>query len=81
MHSRPIAVFCYFDKDGNVKPIRFKLDEDNLEHVASIEHFIIKAKNNIRIEFACNVLMNNIKHQCEIWYFKQEPHWMLYSMK
>lgn len=81
MINKPIAVLAHFLPDGKVRPIRFKIEGEDGEQVINIEGFMIKANNNIRTEFTCNITLNGIRRRCEIWYFKQEVRWILYDLK
>lgn len=82
MINKQIEVIAYYDLQENLKPLRFKIeDEYGGSKTVSVEHSIVKSKNVRIVEFICNVLINGQKHQCEIWFYINEFRWVLIDMK
>ena len=79
--NKPVAMVATFDKDGNVTLVRFQLKDENGENqTIKIERFILKEKRKDVQKFHCLIIVNERKHQCEIWYRMEEVKFILYSM-
>jgi len=70
--SKKIDMIAYFKKDGNINPIKFRIEEEDKCQVIRIEKIIStdseKLCGNKMWVFTCNVVIDNITKICEIKY-------------
>ncbi len=83
--SKPIEVVSYTDSNGNIQPLRFRLQkEDEARQVIKIDKVIVKETEklagNIMLVFKCQSLINNIVKPFEIKYDLRTCRWMLYKI-
>ena len=82
--SKPIEMIAHFDKNGKIKPIRFKIEENNICKVVKIEKIISTDKEklcgNISYVFTCNVIIDGILKICEIKYLIEECKWIIFKI-
>jgi hypothetical protein len=72
-------------KETTIKPMRFRItDEEGEQHTFDITGYIIKATekhmNNTIFKFECNIVINDNKRSCEVWYNRDTCKWTLYRI-
>ena len=77
--SQNIEVICHFDKVGKIKPIRFKIEEDNGFKVINIVK-VIRLCGNRSWVFTCNVNIDGLQKICEIKYMIEDCKWILFKI-
>lgn len=83
--SKPIEVISYTDNNGELKPLRFRIQlEDKSVMVVKIDKIITKEKeklagNNMLI-FKCQSLIDNIEMLFELKYELSTCRWILYKI-
>lgn len=80
--NKPIEMIAVFNKEGNIKPIRFRLmNEDAQYNVVKIEHVNVINKEKYQgiwhYIFVCVITLNNRQRLCEITYNTQTLEWKL----
>jgi len=82
--TKSIKMIAYFEEDGKIIPIRFKIEEDDKCQVVKIEKIISTDKEklcgNIAYVFTCNVIINGIQKTCEIKYLVEECKWIIFKI-
>ena len=63
--SKSIDVIAFFEKDGGVKPLRFRISEDEEEKVIKINRVvnreIEKLAGNVMEKFVCIASVNGVE--------------------
>ncbi len=82
---RPIAVIASFDPDGNTKPVRFKLiNEDEEDIVIKVEKIIKrdmdKFAGNKMLKYTCESCINGEQRLFELSYELDTCKWYLYKL-
>lgn len=83
--NKQIEMIAEFKRNGEAKPIRFRVENDNSElHVYSIKQIMSKSKEKFegKVFWKFNVLIENnqVQQLCEIRYYLAEMHWILYKI-
>jgi hypothetical protein len=84
--NKSIEMIAMHNKDGEPKPIRFRItDENSEEYVYPVKQVLTKVKEkcegNLVWRFNCYVMMDgNIQRLVEIRYHIMETRWYLYKM-
>ena len=81
----PIEMVSYTDKQGSIKPIRFRMQvEDEPMQVIKIDKVIVKETEklagNIMIVFKCQSLIDNVMKLFEIRYEISTCRWILFKI-
>lgn len=81
--AKPIQVIAYFNKDGSINPIRFKLEEDGGK-VIKIER-VLKAEQerlagNIMKKFTCSSIIGGVEKLYEIRYDSKSYKWVFFKI-
>jgi len=82
--SKEIEMIAYFKKDGQVNPIRFKIDEENKCKVIKIEK-VVDTKlerlcgNNAKV-FTCQSYINGVMKIYEIKFIQETSRWILFKI-
>lgn len=80
MINKSIEVICSFDEKGVIVPIKFRLMEDEFITCAVIGHRVEENRKDL-MRFRCKVQINDTEKIAELWFYKAETRWMLYSLK
>ncbi|MDU1311988.1 MAG: hypothetical protein E6923_12860 [Clostridium sp.] len=81
--SKSIDVIEFFEKDGGVKPLRFRISEDEEEKVIKINRVvnreIEKLAGNVMEKFVCIASVNGVERIFEIKYELLTKKWILFK--
>lgn len=81
--SKSIYVIAFFEKDGGVKPLRFRISEDEEEKVIKINRVvnreIEKLAGNVMEKFVCIASVNGVERIFEIKYELLTKKWILFK--
>lgn len=81
--SKSIDVIAFFEKDGGVKPLRFRISEDEEEKVIKINRVvnreIEKLAGNVMEKFVCIASVNRVERIFEIKYELLTKKWILFK--
>lgn len=81
---KPIDMVAWFEKDGKVHPIRFRLKEDSENRVIAIERVrcvkLEKLVGNPMYVFECESHFDNVLKIFEIKYEIETCKWLLYKI-
>ena len=81
--SKSIDVRACFEKDGGVKPLRFRISEDEEEKVIKINRVvnreIEKLAGNVMEKFVCIASVNGVERIFEIKYELLTKKWILFK--
>lgn len=81
--SKSIDVIAFFEKDGGVKPLRFRISEDEEEKVIKINRVvnreIEKLAGNVMEKFVCIASVNGLERIFEIKYELLTKKWILFK--
>lgn len=83
--AQPIEVISYTNDKGDVRPLRFRLQMENLAvRVIKIDKVILKETEklagNLMIVFRCESIINSTVRLFEIKYDLKTCKWMLYKI-
>lgn len=80
--AKPIQMIAWFNKDGSINPIRFKIEEDG-NKVIKVDR-VLKAEKerlsgNVMEKFTCSSVINGIERLYEIKYDSNTYKWILFK--
>ena len=83
--AKPIEVISVTDTKGNIRPLRFKIiNEDESESVIKIDRVICvereKLAGNQMLVFKCQSVINEVETPYEIKYELSSFKWMLFKI-
>lgn len=83
--SKPIEMITYTNSNGDVTPLRFRVEtENNARKVIKIDKIITKEKEklagNPMLVFKCQSIIGNVMKVFEIKYDLKDCKWMLYKI-
>lgn len=82
--ARKIEMIAYFKDDGAIKPIRFRIEEENKCEVIKINKIIKtdieKFCGNKMYVFTCSAVIKDIEKVFEIKYDVEKCTWILYKI-
>lgn len=82
--SKPIEVVAYFNKDGKINPIKFRVIEDDKCQVIKIGKIIStdleKLCGNKMWVFTCTAIIDGIEKIFEIKYDIENCKWILFKI-
>lgn len=82
--AKKIEMIAYFDKDGKVKPLRFRLEEDDANTVVKINKIITidseKYCGNKMLVYTCSAVINNVEKVFEIKFDIEGHRWILFKI-
>lgn len=83
--SKPIEMITYTDSNGEVRPLRFRVEaENNIRKVIKIDKIITKKKEklagNPMLVFKCQSAIGNMLKIFEIKYDLKDCKWILYKI-
>ncbi len=81
--AKPIQMIAWFNKDGSINPIRFKLEED-WDKVIKVD-MILKAEQerlagSIMEKFTCSSCINGVEKIFEVKYDSKSYKWILFKI-
>lgn len=85
MYNKPISVISLMDTEGNITPIKWKIETDTHEVLAySILNILQRNSRRIAGKMTCNILceteINGAKRPCELRYILDSAQWLLYKL-
>lgn len=83
--NKKIDIICWFDKDGNPKPLRFRIsDKDGINNVIKIDNILTvsseKLAGNQMLVFECQGIINGILKRFVIKYELSTCKWILFKI-
>ena len=82
--NKNIEMIATFTRDGDIKPIRFRISENDELVVLKIDRVVKKEKEKICGEnvfrFTCMLTVNNAERLCEIRYNTNSMIWTLWNI-
>lgn len=83
--SKEIDIITLFDKGGNIKPIKFKLEDENGNtKVIKVDNILDSVSSNFAGEsiiiYKCQSYIDNCIKRFEIKYEKRTCKWYLYKI-
>ncbi len=81
--AKPIKMIAWFNEDGSINPIRFKLEEDGAK-VIKIEKILKQEKErlagNIMEKFTCTSITGGAEKIFEVKYDSKSYKWILFKI-
>jgi len=84
-NPREVEVLASFDQSGNVRPLRFRIEDDmgekrtiKVDRIIQLE--VEKLAGNIMIKYRCQSIMNNQERVFELKYERDTYKWYLFKM-
>lgn len=86
VYNKPISVVSITDFEGNITPVKWKIETNDGEMVIyKITHiFNVDKRRSLgkeSIVFSCMTILNSIEKSCKIQYRSDETTWFLLSIK
>lgn len=78
--SKPIDVIAYSNKDGDIEPIRIRLDEKVIRIERILAREVEKLCGNYMEKFTCTSTINNVEKIFEIKYELKTHKWILFKI-
>jgi len=78
--SKEIEVIAYFDSDGRIKPLKFRIEEDGNYQIIKISKIISASIENRMIVFNCNSVIGEVEKIFEIKYDIENCTWILWKI-
>lgn len=83
MIAKPIQMIAWFNKDGSISPIRFKVEEDG-EKVIKVDR-VLKSEQerlagSIMEKFTCTSIINGVEKIFEVKYDSKSYKWILFKI-
>ncbi|WP_243156051.1 hypothetical protein [Clostridium sp. C2-6-12] len=78
--SKEIEVIAYFDIDGSIKPIKFRIDENDTYKVIKIEKIISTQLEDRILLFKCSSFISDREVIFEIKYDIDNFTWILWKI-
>lgn len=82
--NKPIEMIAHNKPDGSIRPLRFRIMENDELKVLKIDKIftssIAKIEGIPTYVFSCMVTANGINHMCEIRYDMNNTRWRLHKM-
>lgn len=81
--AKPIQMIAWFNKDGSINPIKFKVEEDG-DKVIKVDK-ILKAEQErlagcIMEKFTCSSCINGVEKIFELKYDSKSYKWILFKI-
>lgn len=81
--AKPIQMIAWFNKDGSINPIRFKVEEDG-EKVIKVDR-VLKSEQerlagSIMEKFTCTSIINGVEKIFEVKYDSKSYKWILFKI-
>jgi hypothetical protein len=83
--AKPIDMIAWFEKEGKIHPIRFRIiDEAGNEQVIKIQRIFKvekeKTAGNVMYKYTCQSVINGTEKRYEIKYELDTCQWMLFKI-
>ena len=82
--NKSIEMISQTSKDGTIKPLRFRIKENEVLQVVFIKRVAqaedIRIGNSVARRFLCDIEINSTMRKCEIVYVLDQMIWYLYKM-
>ena len=78
--SKQIEIIAYFDIDGSIKPIKFRIEEAETYKVIKIEKVISTQWEDKMLIFKCSSTIGNREIIFEIKYDTEKLTWVLWKI-
>lgn len=83
MIAKPIQMIAWFNKEGSINPIRFKVEEDG-EKVIKVDR-VLKSEQerlagSIMEKFTCTSIINGVEKIFEVKYDSKSYKWILFKI-
>lgn len=82
--AKPIEMVAWFDKEGTVHPVRFRIIQDEVTTTVIIDKVIRQSKEklagNNKLVFTCRSLINDMEKLFEIKYEIATCKWVLFKI-
>lgn len=78
--SKKIEIVAYFDTDGRIKPLKFRLEEDDVYKVIKIEKVISTQLEDKMLIFNCSTTIEEREKIFEIKYDIEKFTWVLWKI-
>jgi hypothetical protein len=78
--SKKIEVIAYFDIDGSIKPIKFRIEENDTYKVIKIEKIISTQLEDRILIFKCSSIISDREVIFEIKYDIENFTWILWKI-
>ena len=78
--SKEIEIVAYFDIDGSIKPLKFRLEEDDTYKVIKIEKVISTQLEDKMLIFKCSTTIGEREKVFEIKYDIENFTWVLWKI-
>ena len=78
--SKPIEIVAYFDIDGSIKPIKFRIEESETYKVIKIEKVISTQWEDKMLIFKCSSTIGDREIIFEIKYDTEKLTWVLWKI-
>ncbi|MDU4147927.1 MAG: hypothetical protein E7H86_08965 [Bifidobacterium breve] len=78
--NKPIDVIAYCNKDGDIEPIRIRLDEKVIRIERILARETEKLCGNYMEKFTCTSTINNVEKMFEIKYELKTHKWILFKI-
>ena len=78
--SKQIDIVAYFDIDGSIKPLKFRLEEDDTYKVIKIEKVISTQLEDKMLIFKCSTTIGEREKVFEIKYDIENFTWALWKI-
>jgi len=81
--AKPIQMIAWFNKEGSINPIRFKVEEDG-EKVIKVDR-VLKSEQerlagSIMEKFTCTSIINGVEKIFEVKYDSKSYKWILFKI-
>lgn len=81
--AKPIKMIAWFNEDGSINPIRFKVDEDG-DKVIKVDR-VLKSEQerlagSIMEKFTCTSVINGVEKIFEVKYDSKSYKWILFKI-
>lgn len=81
--AKPIQMIVWFNEDGSINPIRFKVDEDG-DKVIKVDR-VLKSEQerlagSIMEKFTCTSVINGVEKIFEVKYDSKSYKWILFKI-
>ena len=77
--SKEVEMIVYFDTDGSIKPIKFRIEEDTYK-VIKIEKIISTQLERKMIIFNCSASIGDREKIFEVKYDTENTRWILWKI-
>lgn len=85
VYNKSVDMIAWFQKDSAIRPMRFKLTQDDGEEITIKVNRLInrtteKVAATIYENFKCQSVINNVERVYELRYDQKNFKWILYKM-